>query len=349
MPLQPILIISLLICGCTKRIATPYHIVEQFPTEQRLEGEPIPQLDDCLGIIDIGTAGSFLICKEHKTTYHFAIYDSVFRKIGHWGRRGRGAGEYLAPIYYGQCEMAAGLVRIFLWERILQELYTVDIIDTTDSTGLKLSSKFSIPRGSKLEPRILVRKDENTFFGVSDWMDCRFFSCDSTFRNPAIASPVFAFDNPIAHEICQSCYGVKPDKTRIAIAYFNMPQIDIRTSDGTIVRTVFWDRIRPPQELDPDNLATYCYKADADDRFVYVLCDDPDSETSGRNSILVFDWDGTPVAKYSILRASSFAVDKQRRRIITVNMNQTNSLYSIPTIIRCGSDAKQLLPEPQNS
>lgn len=326
--LRSTLVFALILSGCTTRIKTPYRIVERFPVEKRLEGEPLRQLEDCIGIIDVGMAGPYLICKEHKTKYHFAMYDSDLRILGHFGINGRGPSEYLAPIYHGQYEWIDSGVRFYIWERALHELCAVDIESEGDSVSMREAAKFEMPRGSRIEPRVLVRAGDNSFFGVADFEDCRFFTSDSLFNKPVYAEHVLPFDNKsAAHEIYQSCYGIKPDKSRIAIAYFCLPQIDIRCADGQIVQTIFLDKIVHHQELELSDLRDYFLKAAADDRYIYALCEDADSETSGRNSILVFDWSGNPVARYSIPRASSFTIDEQR--IISVNWDQTTSLCSV--------------------
>lgn len=326
----PVLIVAIVVSGCTARINVPHRIVEHYPIEKQLESKPLRQLEDCIGIIDVGMVGPYLICKEHKTKYHFTFYDSEFRMVGHWGHNGRGPGEYIAPIYYGQYEKTDSSIQFCLWERSSYELHSVDIIKTDSVISMQSISRFKMPRDSKVEPRVLVRCGMNSFFGVSDWEDCCFFTSDSTFSNPHFAAHVLPFDaKSVAHEMSQSCYGIKPDKSRIAIAYFCLPQIDIRTADGEIVQTIFLNKIIRPQDLDLNNRSDYFYKAVADDQFIYTLCDAPDSDRSGRNNILVFDWDGNPVAKYSVLRASSFAIDKQTHRLITINMDQTNSLCSI--------------------
>ena len=86
-----------------------------------------------IGIIDVKKAGPYLICKEHKTEYHFTIYDSIHQKTWRWGRNGRGPHEYLAPSYWGLHEKINNGVRIQLLEQALKKLQTIDITCTSDS------------------------------------------------------------------------------------------------------------------------------------------------------------------------------------------------------------------------
>ena len=239
--LIPILIISLIfIVGCSPKIKIPYKITTEFPIEQQLKGKPFAIIENNIGIIDVKKAGPYLICKEHKTEYHFTIYDSIHQKTWRWGRNGRGPHEYLAPSYWGLHEKINNGVRIQLLEQALKKLQTIDITCTSDSIAAHVVSTFSIPYNLNIDPRILVRKNANTLYGISDFGDCRFFKCDSTFRNIEFLDHVLPFNkNASVHDIAQSCSGVKPDKEMIAVAYFNLPQLTIYSYKGNVVQTIF--------------------------------------------------------------------------------------------------------------
>ncbi|WP_281525463.1 BF3164 family lipoprotein [Alistipes dispar] len=331
--LMPILIISLIfIVGCSPKIKTPYKIITEFPIEQQLKGKPFAIIENNIGIIDVKKAGPYLICKEHKTEYHFTIYDSIHQKTWRWGRNGRGPHEYLAPSYWGLHEKINNGVRIQLLEQALKKLQTIDITCTSDSIAAHVVSTFSIPYNLNIDPRILVRKNANTLYGISDFGDCRFFKCDSTFRNIEFLDHVLPFNkNASVHDIAQSCSGVKPDKEMIAVAYFNLPQLTIYSYKGNVVQTIFIDKIIQPKNINVNDAEEYFLDINVDDHYIYALYDSFDSEQSGQNSILIFDWHGNPIAKYRIPRASRFAIDKLSKQIITVNADQTNSMCSVYT------------------
>lgn len=331
--LIPILIISLIfIVGCSPKIKTPYKITTEFPIEQQLKGKPFAIIENNIGIIDVKKAGPYLICKEHKTEYHFTIYDSIHQKTWRWGRNGRGPHEYLAPSYWGLHEKINNGVRIQLLEQALKKLQTIDITCTSDAIAAHVVSTFSIPYNLNIDPRILVRKNANTLYGISDFGDCRFFKCDSTFRNIEFLDHVLPFNkNASVHDIAQSCSGVKPDKEMIAVAYFNLPQLTIYSYKGNVVQTIFIDKIIQPKNINVNDAEEYFLDINVDDYYIYALYDSFDSEQSGQNSILIFDWHGNPIAKYRIPRASRFAIDKLSKQIITVNADQTNSMCSVYT------------------
>lgn len=327
----PALIVVSLGAGCMG-IDVPYRIVENFPIEIRLGEEPLRALDGCLGIYDVGMAGSYLICSERKTEFFFSVYNSDFLRVCRFARHGRGPGEYIAPVYCGQYEDEGAVLTVSIYDRATR--YFDRIAVDTDSGSCQPISHFSIPLSGDLEPRVLFRYSATHVGGVSDYRDCRYFYSDTTFRQPRIAEPVLSFGaNREVHTIAQSCCAVKPDNTRIAVAFFNLPQIDIRATTGEVIKTIFIREILHPDEIDIAEAADYFLKADADDTYIYALFENPDSGITGSNSILVFDWEGNPVGKYDIARASSFAIDKRRNKIIAINMDQTQSLcslYSLP-------------------
>ena len=117
----------------------------------------------------------------------------------------------------------------------------------------------------------------------------------------------------------------------IAVAYFNLPQLPIYSYKGNVVQTIFIDKIIQPKNINVNDAEEYFLDINVDDHYIYALYDSFDSEQSGQNSILIFDWHGNPIAKYRIPRASRFAIDKLSKQIITVNADQTNSMCSVYT------------------
>ena len=80
----------------------------------------------------------------------------------------------------------------------------------------------------------------------------------------------------------------------------------INEAGGNIIRSVFIERILRPEDVDFRQIRDYCLKIAGDENYVYALWKEPD--VAGSTSLLVFDWNGNPVARYGIDKADSFCV-----------------------------------------
>ena len=55
-----ILALALLLGSCSKRVETPYIVIEDFPVDSTLSPLPLPQLDELPGIYDISSVGDYI-------------------------------------------------------------------------------------------------------------------------------------------------------------------------------------------------------------------------------------------------------------------------------------------------
>lgn len=300
-----ILALALLLGSCSKRVETPYIVIEDFPVDSTLSPLPLPQLDELPGIYDISSVGDYYLCTEKKTDYFFTLYDSDFVRICSFARKGKASGEYIAPVYTGQYFKTEDGTRLHIYDRALQKFDIWQI--PSDGSDVELISSFRISNDSTIEIRVLYESLDRTFFGVSDIGDCRFFNADSTF------SDIKYFDNVLkfrlthsVHEISQTSCALSPGWNRVAIGYYNFPQIDIREPRGNIIRTVFIEKILRPEDVDFQQIRDYCLEIEGDKNYIYALWKEPG--VAGSTSLLVFDWNGNPVARYGIDKADSFCV-----------------------------------------
>lgn len=298
-----ILLAALIAAAGCSRVDAPHEIVKEFPVDITLPGKQLAGFNDRLGLIDIDAIGQYMLCREHRTEFFYSLYDSESNLLQQFGRRGRGPGEFLAPEYTGVHTAYADSLILHFLDWATGTGYRLKV----DKNGIKAEEEFNFSAGTGTSARAVYHRPGIGYFGVSDDMDCKFFCTGEDFGNYRTFSNVLEFPQDLsAHEIAQSDCCVSQDLTRIAIGWFNFPQIDIRSADGTIIRTIFIGQIIRPQDIKPGEAEDYFLKLTAYGGHIYALFNDPASP--GESSILVFDWEGTPLARYRIDTASSFTV-----------------------------------------
>lgn len=318
----PVLIFAATILGgCSGRIETPYSIITELPEAIVAQGSPVASLDERIGIYDINTVGEFFLCSEKRTEFFYSIYDSGFRLLSQFGKKGRSDNEFIAPVYLGQNGSSKDGISFNIFDRA-QLRYDTWVLGQEGRTVEKTET-YRIPRDNAFEIRTLYRTADSSFFGVSDFDECKFFTVNQDFSECVLYDNVLGFRKENAHEVSQSSNAVRPDGSRIVTAYYNLPQLDIRKPDGTIVKSVFINRILYPEETDLSK--EYFIKTDAEQDYIYALYDDHDSDINS-DSILVFDWDGNLACRYKILKSMSFCVDRVNRRFVAVNCDQSGNI-----------------------
>ena len=316
------LIISVMFfAACSRLIDTPYYLVDELPDAVVLDGKPIVALDERIGIYDIDMLGEYFLCTEKRTEFFYSIYDSEFRLLSRFGKKGKSDNEFIAPVYTGQYEDGSDILSFNVLDRA-QFRYDTWSLNCNENKVQK-TGMYRIPRHDVFEMRALYRAADSSYFGVSDFDECKFFTTGRDFSGRVLYENVLGFKNGNAHEVSQSSCSVRPDGSRIVIAYYNLPQLDIRESDGAIVRTVFIGHILMPEDANPS--VEYFIKTDADQDYIYALYEDHDTDEDS-DSILVFDWDGNLVARYKIRTAISFCADGANHRIISVNSDRRDNV-----------------------
>lgn len=318
---KAVLLISLLVVGCTE-FREPHEVVREFPIDCHLSGKPLTAFNERIGLIDIDAVGKeYILCRELRTEFNYSLYDGNLNLVTQFARRGRGSGEFLAPDY-------TGLYKSY------DDSVTLDILDRATGiySRLRISEEgvdarrlFNFSVEARTPVRAVFYHKGHGYFGISDDYDCRFFKTDEKFGNFQSFGNIFEFPDELpVHEIAQNDCCVHPNLTRIAIGWFNFPQLDIRSSDGKIIKTVFINKIVKPKKVSLDDIQDYFFKLVADSSHIYALYNDP--EQTEESSILVFDWEGSPIARLRIDRASSFTVDSGNKRIIAINDGFNNEL-----------------------
>lgn len=299
-------------------------VVTMFPKTMYLKADTVEKMHKYPGILSITSVADKYVCRV-QGEYFYYIFDSNFQLISQVARKGRGDKEFIAPFFSGQYHHEKGNDYIYLLERPQRVLYKVNIHDMRDIVPI-----LSIPANKKIEPRYIFSVG-NKFVGATDYDDCKIFVCDNQCKECVFKEQRFTSGKSKNHELFQSLASYNSVCEKMAVSFFNMPQIDIRNSNGDILKTLYIDKKSQFKERMSDKLYFSCICST--DKYIYALYRGYDDlEKRGKCAVLVFDWNANPIVKYVIDSSSYIAVDMKNKRILSVGENASNGcrLLSYP-------------------
>ncbi len=298
-------------------------VVTKFPQQVSLEANSIDGTDKYQDILSVTMVADKYVCRS-KGEFFYYVFDSQFQLISRIARRGHGNKEFIAPFFSGQYLQEKGREYIYLLERPQRTLYKVNIHDAMDVVPV-----FRFPIGKKIEPRYIFSV-ANKFVGANDLDDCKIFVYDRQCGECVFKEQTYTSEKRKSHELFESIASYSPSNEKLAVAFFNLPQIDIRNSNGDILNTIFIDKKLPLKEDMSDKLYFSCVCST--DKYIYALYNGYDDlEKQGKSAVLVFDWNANPIVKYIIDASSYITVDIKKKRLVTIDEKASNSrLLSYP-------------------
>jgi hypothetical protein len=313
---------TLLVISCRKG----NEVVSEFPVDTTLAPGSTFNLDGIpFAYSVLSVDNRYLFTK--KGDYYLAIVDNKFQPISELVRRGNGHEECLAPFVTGQYEHTVDKTNCYILERTTGSLYSLPLQEGSVRTLAVDASRYT-----KSSLRYLYKMNDTTYIGASDDGDCK------TFTLNASTGEVQTFDHPdviqhnkeeeLDHEFLQTLATASMKQQKMAQVYFAFPILVIRNAQGEIERTVQLDAVMPEiNEADVDDMHMYSLDVRSDDENIYLLYDDPQKDKEC--SILVFNWQGEPIARYRINRAIAFCVNAKHSTLVTLNEDDSNGLCSI--------------------
>ncbi len=298
-------------------------VVTKFPQTISLEATPVSGMDKYPDILSVTTAADKFVCRS-RGEYFYYVFDSNFKLESQVARKGHGNKEFLAPLFSGQYLQEQGKDYIYLLERPQRSLYKVNLHDERDVTSI-----IKLPIGQKIEPRYLFVVDDR-FIGANDDKDCKVFVYDDLRKKCVVKEQTYANGKSHDRELYQSLATYNPISRKLAVSFFNLPQMDIRDADGDMLRTIYVDG--KPQFKERLSDTQYFSCICSTDKYIYALYDGyAELERQGKCAVLVFDWQGNPIVKYIIDSSSYIAVDVKNKRILSVaDTASGNRLLSYP-------------------
>ncbi len=325
------LVILLLVC-CKGR--EDVKLVEGFPSEYDLKATGIDSLNRYPGAYAISMVGDKFIGMRKADHFFFAL-NNDFSLISEIAAKGHGNGEFMAPLYCGQHVEESGKEYVYILERPKRKLYKVALDESEQNEYI-----FEIPMSWNIEPSFLFLHGKDSCLGVNSLHSCNFFVADLSQDEAEEQDAVYEFSGTEEDifNVAQSTASYSAENSRVAMAYFNLPEIDIRASDGRLIQSVFYEDVMKPSEINPYEPRMFFAYVTSTSRHIYALyIGDEEEQDAGKSLILVFDWDGNPVCRLRIDASVCFAIDTKNHRIVSINEDDTHfvaSEYRLPDILQ---------------
>lgn len=301
-------------------------IIEFFPTEKELHGETVSALDSIHNAFSIYWHNEKMYLST-KGDYHLLIYNEKENKCTKALRRGHGNNEWMAPMITTQQVIINGRELSCVLERTSSILYGVNL---EDADGSRIFLKdFRDLRISDISSIFML--PDSSYWGIKDDNNCRPFRYDDKSgkvieEEVNIDESMFSADT---HGLSQNLSTYCEQTGKMAIGYYAFPLLVIKdknqaSEDLLIQIGAFFPTYKK------ENVAEahfYILDVMSTSRYIYLLYDNPD--IPDKTSILVFDWNGAPIAKYTTKRMSCFTVDEKSSRIIALNEDDSEGVCSI--------------------
>lgn len=318
------LCLSLLACSDDAR-----EQITEFPVEQELKGEGIAPLNAYPGLYAIAAVGDKYLFTRAKSSHIFWVADGEFRMTDSLAVRGNGSNEFWAPLFMGESGERDAQYYIRFLDRASQKYYEMPLV--SHSTA-RLVDDLS---GLEMRSRYIFQLNDTSYIGAFDYDDSRLFTWNVPSNQVVLWDRLHDFRrNDLENQmISQHLAALRPDKERIAVAYFNLPVLDIRKTDGETVVSLTVGEAVDPSDIDLQDPVDYFHTLHATERYIYALYSGVEGRESGKHYVLIFDWDGKPLCRLGIQGAADFTVDEKHNRIIVLNEDDTEfvgTAYQIP-------------------
>lgn len=291
----------------------------------------------------------YLISNYRGAEYFFDVYNKSFIKIGSFGRRGLGPGEFQNLKFKNQFILTeANKIKLWVYDGILFEGYFIDLkkaIEDPNSDDF-IEQKVTLPIFVQTIPEYFFLKENGTEgIGRSDmYSEGRYFlNKDGTdlkwFDKIPNVKPFTHPENLKLAYHASSAYSKYSNKLYSAMTFF--PRIDIYDRTGLIEKTLFFEEnyIQPDfssygNPFNPGNY-DYFYDIELHSKGFFVLyvgekrSDLQNPQNNIKSTILAFDLAGNPKykVKFPVL-FYSFAYDEQTNEIITIDRNSEEVIFN---------------------
>ena len=302
------------------------NIVNEFPEEHCLSADNVNAVDSLFSAYSVINNGKYYIFTQ-KSDCFFKVFDDSFREINDLAFRGHGNNEWYAPLATGQFCTIDSLEYFYVLERVSHKLYKIPI-NFENSQRVNVED-FDIPGMTSI--RYVFEIDKGLFFGALDDGECEFFTYNSRLNSFRKFEHSFSLPSNLRDYnqfLLQTQASFNAKQNKIAITYYSYPLLSIRDVKGNILAELQIGNDFP--FIDKSNVwdvHNYFLDITSSDNYIYLLYDIPDKENI--SSVLVFDWDGNPVARYDVDKAVAFSVNEENKFFLTINEDDSNGKCSI--------------------
>lgn len=345
-----LLIIIFFTYSCERKLRDEsLFIVNDFPKNVNLQGNSIKGIRSDFYPFQMGLLGDILVFCDWENSPHFHVYQlPEFAYAGSFGQQGRGPGEFLDPLFWGQFEQHDSK-KMWVYQMNTKVLSQIDINESLHTQNYESGFSVAIPPETHAAVNIISLNDsivlgsgfstEGEFFRFNHknqkliWQP---FKINYTRR----LTTFFKENLENISILKQGVVKIKPDKTRFVKTLAYVPVIDVYHVNGdhefSIILKDFYIPDFHEGEFKPNTRVWY-ENVFLTDYFIYALnrnCNLQHYQNDECNDIEihVFDWNGEPVLAYQlnegIAPASPFVVDEERQKIYTVNFKNSEEFVS---------------------
>ena len=265
------LLLLLVFCISCNRDTIKRDFISEFPENYTPNKEIISNLDTLPVLYNLASADKWLISAEMKRDYIFTLYDENFNKVCNFAYLGRGMNEYIAPTFLGQYNIEDGkIIKFIIYDCALNKLDEV-IINVENKEVIDISTLLDIKAGMPLKSIFISQN--GGYFGVSDYFNCKTYSAGKNFSDIRTFNPsIDIADRMEMHPYAQSYSCVDIQGEKMAVAYFNFPIIDIRSSDGILLKSILLKKkYIKPHQINDNNAHDYFIKILNYNNRIYAL------------------------------------------------------------------------------
>lgn len=313
------------LCSLWASCSDGIRVIKKFPTESKLTGRNLPQLDSLVTAYCLTKVGDKYVFGIKKQEFLFDVYDENLRFLHKILRYGNGSREWLAPLFTSQTSEDNDDTLAYVLDRERNMLYTLSL--EAPEVSLNKVEDFNKTKLNNLS--CVYKVDDGRYMGVRLLGQSELFSYNKRTDRIRIIQPDGMSDEMFAANrfgLSQMLTTYSNKRKAMAVAYFNFPIISIVPSDGEKTITVQIGG-KLPKYTSGNGVDPHFYSVDicSSDENIYVLFDDPDDK---RNmSIIVLDWDGQPVARYRTPRLTCFTFDEPNKRFIAMLEDDTKGTF----------------------
>lgn len=295
-----ILVAAALLCGCDRG----YEVVKSFPVEESIEAKRMYAADDSAYIIDLFMAGKYSVGQIHKDVFFYRVYDENHEAVTDFCRKGRGPGEFIAPYICDVLQTDSSGFSMAVLDRPTGKYYNVVFDRAEDSVKIGLKADFGVPlrKVYDMGGSYILSPDDGTYEYHSD-VDTIVF--ESSYE-------AYDGDTPSRYEQTLSVMDSCRDK--LVSVYMTLPKIDLYTSDGVLLKTVYV--YSAPSKIPFDYSGGFKDVVDAGECLLALY---ESHEGDGINELFVFDWNLRPKAVLRLNAESVIDYDKNTKTLTAFN------------------------------